>query len=74
MKECNHSLVLSGDGRADSPGHSAKYGSYTVLEMSCNEVIHFSLVQVSQLHLQSNEVGGSYHMEKEGATEMILYY
>lgn len=23
-------LILSGDGRADSPGHSAKYGCYTV--------------------------------------------
>ena len=32
-------LVLSGDGRADSPGHSAKYGSYTVIEMSCNKVV-----------------------------------
>ena len=47
MKECDHRLVLSGDGRADSPGHSAKYGSYTMLELSCNKVIHFSLVQVS---------------------------
>ena len=46
MKECIHSLVLSGDGRADSPGHSAKYGSCAVLEMSCNKVIQFSLVQV----------------------------
>ena len=25
-------LVLGGDGRADSPGHSAKYGSYSIIE------------------------------------------
>ena len=40
-------LALSGDGRADSPGHSAKYGSYTVLEMTCNKVVDYRLVQVS---------------------------
>ena len=28
---------LSGDGKADSPGHSAKYGSYTVIDISCNK-------------------------------------
>lgn len=39
-------LVLSGDGRADSPGHSAKYGSYTVIEMSYNKVLDYRLVQV----------------------------
>ena len=39
-------LALSGDGRADSPGHSAKYGSYTVIEMSCNKVLDYKLVQV----------------------------
>ena len=37
---------LSGDGRADSPGHSAKYGSYTVIDISCNKVMDFKLVQV----------------------------
>ena len=26
-------LVLGGDGRADSPGHSAKFGSYTLMEL-----------------------------------------
>ena len=26
-------LVIGGDGRADSPGHSAKFGSYTVMEL-----------------------------------------
>ena len=26
-------LVLGGDGRADTPGHSAKYESYAMLDM-----------------------------------------
>ena len=39
-------LVLAGDGRADSPEHSANYGTYSVLEMSCNKIIDFKLVQV----------------------------
>ena len=42
----NQPLVLAGDGRADSPGHSAKYGTYSILEMSCNKIIDFKLVQV----------------------------
>ena len=46
IKVQNRNLVLSGDGRADSPGHSAKFGSYTVIEMSCNKVVDFKLVQV----------------------------
>ena len=46
IKVQNRNLVLSGDGRADSPGHGAKFGSYTVIEMSCNKVVDFKLVQV----------------------------
>ena len=38
--------ALFGDGRADSPGHSAKYGSYTVVDMRCNKVVDYRLVQV----------------------------
>ena len=70
-------LVLGGDGRADSPGHSAKYGSYSVIDLNQNKVLGLKLVQVWLLEyckcmdayttfLQSNEVKGSYHMEKEG--------
>ena len=39
-------LVLAGDGRSDSPGHCAKYGSYSVIELSCSKVLDFKLVQV----------------------------
>ena len=42
----NRNLFLSGDGRADSPGHSAKFGSYTVIDMFSNKVVDFKLVQV----------------------------
>ncbi|CAN7981048.1 unnamed protein product [Ixodes pacificus] len=52
-------LRLAGDGRADSPGYSAKYGTYSLMEMDIKRIIHFELVQ-------STEVKSSSHMEKEG--------
>lgn len=76
-------LILGGDGRADSPGHSAKFGSYTVVELKRKVVIDVQLVQVSTaaacifMHLlihyfmQSNEVKGSYHMEMEGLVRAV---
>ena len=88
-------LVVAGDGRADSPGHSAKYGTYSVIELTINKVVDFQLVQVYSiivdLHFahaiiimcfktmwlfipfQSNEVGGSYYMEKEGLERVIAF-
>ncbi|XP_057201463.1 uncharacterized protein LOC130561273 isoform X2 [Triplophysa rosa] len=52
-------VILGGDMRASSPEHSAKFGSYTVMELQTSTIVDIQLVQ-------SNEVGGSYHMEKEG--------
>ncbi len=48
----NKALVLGGDGRADSPGHSAKFGSYTTMELEKELVIDVQLVQVNtqQIH------------------------
>lgn len=40
-------LVLAGDGRSDSPGHSAKYGTYTVVDVSTKKVLHVETVQVN---------------------------
>ncbi|XP_041958231.1 uncharacterized protein LOC121716101 [Alosa sapidissima] len=52
-------VKIGGDMRADSPGHSAKYGSYSLMNLETNSIIDIQLVQ-------SNEVGGSHNMEKEG--------
>ena len=54
-----HPLVLAGDGRCDSPGHNAKYGTYSLIEVTTEKIVDFSLVQVS-------EVANSNCMEKEG--------
>ena len=40
-------LIIGGDGRADTPGYSAKYGAYTVMNLEDNKVIDAQLVQVS---------------------------
>ena len=47
FKEGNTPLAVAGDGRSDSLGHSAKYGSYTFIEMTCNKVVDFKLDQVN---------------------------
>ncbi|KAM7290133.1 uncharacterized protein ISCGN_002899 [Ixodes scapularis] len=60
-------LTIAADGRADSPGHSAKYGSYTMLDADDNKVIHVETVQ-------SNETGGSYHMELEGLKRSLSIF
>ncbi|XP_072175107.1 uncharacterized protein [Diadema setosum] len=59
-------LVIAGDGRADSPGHSAKFGVYTGLEVTTNKIIDIELVQ-------SNEVKFSFHMELEGFKRFQAY-
>ena len=48
-------LVLGGDGRADSPGHSAKFGSYTMTELKKRVVLDVQLVQVSTIPLATVE-------------------
>ena len=42
----NGDVCVCGDGRADTPGHSAKYGTYTIMDMKTKKVIEFQLVQV----------------------------
>lgn len=46
-------LAFGGDGRADS--HSAKYSSYTLLELSCSKIVDFQLVQVILIYHNRGE-------------------
>ena len=47
--------TLAGDARCDSPGHNAKYGSYTLMHIDgdgrkgTNEIMSLELVQVSEV-------------------------
>ena len=47
--------TLAGDARCDTPGHSAKYGSYTLMHVDghgqkgSNPIVAMELVQVSEV-------------------------
>ena len=46
LKKSKKPLIIGGDGRADSPGHSAKFGSYSVMDLESMNIIDIQLVQV----------------------------
>ena len=46
VKAIQGGIVLAGDGRRDSMGHSAKFGAYTMFCCTLPMIIHFALIQV----------------------------
>ena len=46
VKAIQGGIVLAGDGRHDSMGHSAKFGAYTMFRCTLPMIIHFALIQV----------------------------
>lgn len=46
VKAAADGVKLAGDSRADSPGYSAKYGTYSLIETSVNKVVDVRVVQV----------------------------
>ena len=66
LKGCGKMLYLAGDGRCDSPGFSAKYCTYSMLEMDSDTIVTFVVVQVS-------ETGSSSRMEAEGFRRCMNY-
>ena len=42
------SVTLIGDGRCDSPGYSAKYGTYTMMDTETKNIVDFDVVHVKQ--------------------------
>ena len=65
IKEGENIIDLSGDGRCDSPGHNAKYLSYSFIDKSTNKIVAFSLTQVT-------EAGNSNTMEKMGFKKALV--
>ena len=59
-------LRLAGDGRCDSPGFSAKYCTYSLLDMDTDTIVTFVVVQVS-------ETGSSARMEAEAFRRCMTY-
>ncbi|XP_072047510.1 uncharacterized protein [Amphiura filiformis] len=57
-------LKLSGDGRCDSPGFSAKYCTYVMMDMDTGKVVDIQTISV-------NEVSSSNAMEKEGCRRSL---
>ena len=63
---CSNAVTnhFSRDGRCDSPGYSAKYGTYSLMNIETNMVFDFQVVHASQ-------AGNSNRMEKYGL-EVLL--
>ena len=59
-RECK----LSGDGRHDSPGHNAKYVTYSLMNQQTNEIVALAVTQVA-------EAGNSNRMEKLSFTKAL---
>ena len=55
-------VTLAGDGRHDSMGHSAKYGTYTIFSCTIGLIIHIVLVKVGRCEI---------HVKKELT---VMYY
>ena len=58
-------VILIGDGRCDSPGHSAKYCTYTLMNATSGEVVDTVVIPVT-------EVANSNAMEKAGFIKSVL--
>ena len=58
-------LILSADGRCDSPGHNAKYLTYSFHDPNLQKVIAISLTQVTEVDGISN------NMEKQGMIKVL---
>ena len=42
-------VTLLGDGRSDSPGHSAKYGTYTLMDEKTGKIVDTTVVSVTDV-------------------------
>ncbi len=46
LQDMDGGLIITCDGRCDTPGHSAKFGSYIDIEIRIRKIIDIQIVQV----------------------------
>ncbi|KAL1482259.1 hypothetical protein MTO96_033913 [Rhipicephalus appendiculatus] len=52
----NQPRSLASDGRCDTPGHSADFGAYTLLDSDLNKILHTELVKMySVIHIEESK-------------------
>ena len=66
VRSSGETLRLAGDGRCNNPGFSAKYCTYSLLDMDTDTIVTFVVVQVS-------ETGSSAMMEAEAFRRCMTY-
>ena len=59
--------MVAGDGRCDSPGSSAKYCTYVILETEKSLIIHAETIDKREVHLKSP------NMEREGLLRSLAF-
>ncbi|PIK34665.1 hypothetical protein BSL78_28512 [Apostichopus japonicus] len=77
LKEIGMAVNHGGDGRSDSPGHSAKYGSYTFVDLDWNMVLHQELVQDDSSEEEEMEQSPTTNQDEqpsENRDEVILTF
>ena len=67
-------MLLAGDGRCDSPGSSAKYCTYSLMDLDTNTILHMETVDKREVSLQSPSmertavIRALKHLEDNGIT------
>ena len=64
---------LSGDGRHDSPGHNAKYVTYSLMNQQTNEIGAFAVTQVTEAGNSNNGKSGFYQSTKRSQAKRDLH-
>lgn len=69
-------VILSGDGRNDSPGHSAQYCTYTLADMETKTILHLEIVDVREVEGRKSanmeRIGFERGMDTLMATDMEI--
>ena len=74
-KKSGKEVILSGDGRNDSPGHSAQYCTYSLADMEDHAILQMNIIDVREAAGKSNNmerIGFERGMDRLLASQMNI--